>query len=72
MADEEVVVPGQRVAHVDEGYPGPGTYVRKEHIYSSVVGFLTLLLPAEDGMTARGGVGAGVCVYKPLSWSSME
>jgi len=35
----ECVLPGQRLGHSGDFLPGQGTYVRKQHIYASVVGF---------------------------------
>jgi exosome complex component CSL4 len=33
------VCPGQRVGHIEDFHAGQGTYVRKQYIYSSVVGY---------------------------------
>lgn len=35
------VIPGQRLGHIENFTAGPGTYVRKQHIYASVVGVKT-------------------------------
>jgi len=36
---KQCVIPGQRLGHVDSYVAGPGTYIRRQHIYASVVGF---------------------------------
>lgn len=38
-ADKECIVPGQRIGHVSDFRAGEGTYVRRTHIFASVVGF---------------------------------
>ena len=35
----ECVLPGQRLGHTGDFLAGQGTYVRKHHIFASVVGF---------------------------------
>lgn len=38
-ATSDCVLPGQRLGHVGDFQPGQGTYVRKDYIFASVVGF---------------------------------
>ena len=40
-APVQIACPGDRLARKDEGFPGPGTYIRGDHICSSLVGVAT-------------------------------
>ncbi|RUS19615.1 hypothetical protein BC937DRAFT_87204 [Endogone sp. FLAS-F59071] len=39
----EAVIPGQRLCHLQDYLPGPGTYVRQDLLYASVVGVKQIL-----------------------------
>lgn len=39
----EAVIPGQRLGHLQDYLPGPGTYVRQDLLYASVVGVKQIL-----------------------------
>ena len=45
------MIPGQRVGSVEEFTSGPGTYVRGNYLYASLVGFRRVLSFDEDEMT---------------------
>ncbi|CAG8784050.1 12312_t:CDS:2, partial [Acaulospora morrowiae] len=43
------VTPGRRLCYADNVAAGPGTYLRGEYIYSSVVGAVRELAPSAEG-----------------------
>jgi exosome complex component CSL4 len=45
---EEFVTPGQRLGHEDEFASGPGTYVRGQHVFASLVGYRQLRPPETE------------------------